>query len=214
MATKRTRRIVGTVAALAGAAVFLRWQGARHFVEEPRFEVLERLGESVEIRRYAPMVIAETRVDADFDAAPNIGFRRLAGFLFGGNQSRESLSMTAPVTQTSERLAMTVPVTQATDGAASVVAFVMPPGRALSSLPVPSDGSVTFREVPERTVAVLTYRGSADAEAVAARSAELETLLRTRNRAVAGPPTSARYDPPSTLPFLRRNEIWIPLDPS
>lgn len=212
MANERKRLIVGTLAVLASTAAIVRWQGARHFVEEPPFDVVERLSDSVEIRRYAPMVIAETRVEAAFDTAPNIGFRRLAGFLFGGNTAREALAMTAPVTQTGERLAMTVPVTQAEEGGASTVAFVMPAGRSLASLPVPDDGNVTFREVPERTVAVLTYRGSADAAVVAARTAELETLLRTRGRATRGPATSARYDPPSTLPFLRRNEIWIELE--
>lgn len=128
------------------SAGLLRWQLARHFVSEPPYEVLERLGDGVEIRRYEAMVVAETRIEASFDAAPNQGFRRLAGFLFGGNRGGESLAMTAPVTQTGERLAMTVPVTQAvtgdaSTGAASVVAFVMPAGRALSSLPIPDDGS-------------------------------------------------------------------------
>lgn len=192
-------------------AGLLRWQLARHFVSEPPYEVLERLGDDVEIRRYEAMVVAETRIEASFDAAPNQGFRRLAGFLFGGNRGGESLAMTAPVTQTGERLAMTVPVTQAATGDASVVAFVMPAGRALSSLPVPNEGAVTLREVPARTVAVLTYSGAADERTVAVRTAELEATLARAGRAPRGAATSARYDPPSTLPFLRRNEIWLEL---
>ena len=198
------------------SAGLLRWQLARHFVSEPPYEVLERLGDGVEIRRYEAMVVAETRIEASFDAAPNQGFRRLAGFLFGGNRGGESLAMTAPVTQTGERLAMTVPVTQAvtgdaSTGAASVVAFVMPAGRALSSLPIPDDGSVALREVPARTVAVLTYSGSTDERTVAVRTAELEAALARAGRTPRGVATSARYDPPSTLPILRRNEIWLEL---
>jgi hypothetical protein len=192
-------------------AGLLRWQLARHFVSEPPYEVLERLGDGVEIRRYEAMVVAETRIEASFDAAPNQGFRRLAGFLFGGNRGGESLAMTAPVTQTGERLAMTVPVTQAVTGAASVVAFVMPAGRALSSLPIPDDGSVALREVPARTIAVLTYSGSTDERTVAVRTAELEAALARAGRTPRGVATSARYDPPSTLPILRRNEIWLEL---
>jgi hypothetical protein len=204
-------RALATVAGVALVGVVARWQLARHFVAEPRHEVVRRLSPHVEIRRYEPVVVAETRVDAGYDAAPSAGFRRLAGFIFGGNRRSESLAMTAPVTQASETLAMTAPVTQVEGRGASVIGFVMPAGRGLSSLPIPRDPSVVLREVPARTVAVLRYSGSTDASVVAARTQELEEALRSAGLSPRGAATSARYDPPSTLPFLRRNEIWLEL---
>jgi len=92
--------------------------GVRSGTEEPRFEVLERRGE-VEIRRYAPRLAAATTVAAPSeDAARSEGFRRLAGYIFGGNHGRTKIAMTAPVAQASERIAMTVPVGQEAAGEA------------------------------------------------------------------------------------------------
>jgi hypothetical protein len=70
----------------AGAAV-VRWQAAGRLVEEPRFEVERALGEGVELRRYAPRVVAATRVQArSYDEAVSEGFRRLAGYIFGATR--------------------------------------------------------------------------------------------------------------------------------
>lgn len=194
------------LALLVGAAL-ARWQAARFFVSEPPYRVVRRLGPDAELRRYAPMVVAETETSGSYDRAPSDGFRRLAGFLFGGNQARTSLAMTAPVTH--ERLAMTAPVTHATPEGAHVIAFVMPPGRSLDSLPAPDDARVRFREVPARTVAVLTYAGAADEAAFRERADVLDATLRAAGLTPISEPVSARYDPPSVLPFLRRNEVWI-----
>jgi hypothetical protein len=186
-------------------------------VEEPRHSVVRRLGGGVEIRRYEPVVVAETQVEASYEAAPSQGFRRLAGYIFGGNRSRESIAMTAPVvqgggaTREGESIAMTAPVVQASRGGAQTMSFVMPPGRTLDSLPVPNDPRVVLREQPARDVAVLRYAGATNREVVEARSAELLAELARSGIAARSEPVSARYDPPSTLPFLRRNEVWVEL---
>lgn len=207
----------------AGAAV-VRWQAAGRLVEEPRFEVERALGEGVELRRYAPRVVAATRVQArSYDEAVSEGFRRLAGYIFGGNAGRAEIAMTAPVTQgpaaaiesggsvEGERIAMTAPVTQAPaagDGGWEVT-FTMPSDRTLQSLPAPNDARVTLRATPSERIAVLRYTGLAGPEVVAARAAELRARLDAEGLEAVGGPISARYDPPYTLPFLRRNEIWL-----
>jgi hypothetical protein len=200
--------------ALVGGAAIVRWQAARHFVLEPPYAVLRSLAGNVELRRYEPLVLAETETGGGYDSAPSEGFRRLAGYIFGGNRGGESIGMTAPVTHEGERIAMTAPVTHAPDAPGHVIAFVMPAGRSAASLPTPNDPRVHFREVPARTVAVLTYSGSADETTFRARAAELESTVRAAGLEPAAPPVSARYDPPSVLPFLRRNEVWIELAPS
>ena len=209
--------IAGALLAVVGG-VLIRWQLAGRFVDEPAYDVERSLGPGVEIRRYAPRVEARTVVSgASRDAAVNEGFRRLAGYIFGGNQARRSVAMTAPVLQASasERIAMTAPVMQATaaDGG-WLITFVMPPGSSIESLPTPNDDRVVLGVVPEERIAVLRYSGSTDGEVVRRRTGELEDVLSREGLHAAGEAVSARYDPPSTLPLLRRNEIWIPLPPA
>ena len=196
---------------VAGGALVTRWQAARHFAGEPRYSVVRRIGPTIELRRYDPMVVAETRVAGSLDAASNAGFRRIAGYIFGGNRQRESIAMTTPVAVESERLAMTTPVTIVSDGGERVVTFVMPPGRTLASLPVPNDALVTLRDVPARTLAVLTYSGTTSDEIVAQRTSELRAALEREGVTPIGASVSSRYDPPTTIPVLRRNEIWLPI---
>jgi hypothetical protein len=205
-----TKVLVGA-SVVAGGALVGRWQAARHFTEEPRYRVVRRLGESIELRRYEPMVVAETRVRASFDTASSQGFRRLAGYIFGGNRTRESIAMTTPVAVESERLAMTTPVAVESENGEQVVSFVMPPRRALESLPVPNDPRVTLREIPARTIAVLTYRGATTPEVLVRHTQTLRAALTREGVMATGNAVSSRYDPPSTLPLLRRNEVWIPV---
>lgn len=205
-----TKMIAGALV-VAGGALVGRWQATRQFTEEPPYTVVRSLGASMEVRRYEPMVVAETRVRASLDEATSEGFRRLAGYIFGGNQRRESLAMTTPVAVESERLAMTTPVAVESENGEQVVTFVMPPGRTLASLPVPNDARVTLREVPARTIAVLTYRGTTTPEILAVQTQVLRDALAREGITPSGNPMSSRYDPPWTLPMLRRNEVWIPI---
>jgi len=206
--------MVGALVTVAGAAL-VRWQLAGRFVEEPSYEVERSLGEGMEVRRYAPRVLAVTRVaGGSREAAANEGFRRLAGYIFGGNRARRSVAMTAPVLQApaSERVAMTAPVMQAAaDGGGWVVSFVMPPGSTLEALPVPDDDRVVLEVAPSERVAVLRYSGSAGPEDWSARAQELRGALAREGLDATAEPVSARYDPPWTMPMLRRNEVWLAL---
>jgi hypothetical protein len=196
------------------SVVVVRWQGAGRFVEEPAYTVELQDG-AIEIRRYAACVRAETTVaGASSELAAREGFRRLAGYIFGGNRARGTIAMTAPVTQTAggERIAMTAPVTQAGARGEWLVTFTMPRGRTLESLPAPNDGRVLLRALAPQRVAVLRYSGTSSAETYAAQERVLRDWLARRGLTPAGPSTSARYDPPSTLPMLRRNEVWIELE--
>jgi hypothetical protein len=185
--------------------------GIRSGTEEPRFEVVETIGE-VEIRRYAPRIAAETTVAGTEEAARNEGFRRLAGYIFGGNVRRDRIAMTAPVAQSrGERIAMTAPVAQAGDAAGSRIRFFMPARYTMDTLPVPDDASVTLVTVPEETVAVLRFSGVPRAEAVAANTARLNTALEASPWAATGPVQAWFYDPPWTVPALRRNEVVAPV---
>jgi hypothetical protein len=206
--------LVGLGGLLAFGAI--RWQLAGRLVEEPAYAVERDLGGGSELRRYEPCVRAETIVEASTsEAAANAGFRRLAGYIFGGNERAEKIAMTAPVSQAKagETIAMTAPVTQVAAGDGRwLVTFTMPRGRTIANLPTPKDAAVSLHAIPARRVAVLRYSGTTPPDRVAAMEASLRDALVKAGIEAPGTALSARYDPPSVLPFLRRNEIWIELD--
>ena len=191
--------------------------GIRVGTEEPVY-TRHPLTTTVEIRRYGPRIAAETTVVADEDRARNVGFRRLAGYIFGGNHAAQAISMTAPVSQHSARgsqqIAMTAPVVQAISADGGwVIRFFMPAKWTLDTLPAPDDDQVRLVTVPPETVAVLRFNGDRSPKAVAARTADLRKTLHDNGITFTGDADAWFYDPPWTLPMRRRNEIAIPVDP-
>ncbi len=185
---------------------------AAHAIEEPDYEVTRRISD-VEVRHYAPYVVAEVRVAGSATAAGNQAFRILAGYIFGGNKGQQKLPMTAPVTQNVEgtKLPMTAPVTQNSVPGGYLVQFVLPRGLALAAAPEPLDPRVSLREVAARDVAVIRYSGFWSDANYARHLALLQQALRTAGQAWTGEPVYARYDAPFVPWFLRRNEIWLQL---
>ena len=191
--------------------------GVRSGTEEPGYRVLAQTGPA-EIREYGPRIAAETTVTGDEVAARSAGFRRLAGFIFGDNTTKGSIAMTAPVAQAANRpanetIAMTAPVAQdRTPAGEWTIRFFMPAHYTLDSLPRPNDPAVRIVPVPPQTFAVLRFSGSIGPDAVARRQAELTQALAGTAWRVTGPPLAWFYDPPWTIPFLRRNEAAVPVE--
>ncbi|MEO8842857.1 MAG: heme-binding protein [Kofleriaceae bacterium] len=204
--------VAGGLTALAMLGV--RWQLARLFTEEPDYEVEDNLG-PLEIRRYFPQITAHTRVDVlSYDAALQQGFRRLAKYVFGDNFNGEKLAMTTPIHAAGhEKLEMTSPVITSQSSHGYEMSFVMPSGRALASLPTPNDSAVELGEVPERRVAVLSFRGRYRGAEIEQHERELMDLVKAAGLQATSAPMFAGFDPPTTLPFLRRNEVWVEVAP-
>lgn len=202
------------------AAAELTFSGGAMAIEEPPFDVIEKAGQ-IEIRQYRPLIVAETLVEGDMDTASGAGFRLIADYIFGNNQSRDALAnksseriaMTAPVTiqpeARSEKIAMTAPVTIESQGMRWRVHFVMPGEYSLATLPIPRNPAVRLREVPGKRLAALVFSGLAGEEKVRQKTLELQDWLKSKNIDFVAAPQLARYNPPWTLPFLRRNEILI-----
>lgn len=184
--------------------------------EQVPYVVERSLGENVEVRRYDQAIVAETVIDTEAYAdAGNEGFRRLAGYIFGANASRDQLAMTAPVAMagavSGEKIAMTAPVAVVADGAGWRMAFFMPAGYTLQTLPRPLDARVMLREVPARRVAALRFSGRGTAAQFAERTEELRATLSAAGLETQGESWAARYDAPWVRPPLRRNEAMIEL---
>ena len=181
-------------------------------VEEPDYEVISRF-DGVELRRYAPYVVAEVVLDTPAADAGNQAFPILAGYIFGKNKGEKRFKMTAPVTQTVEpaRLEMTAPVTQARVAGGTRVQFVLPKGVTLATAPDPIDPRVQLRQVPVTTWAVIRYSGSWTEANYLEHLSELTTALEAAGVSTQGEPVLARYNSPFTPWFMRRNEIWLAL---
>ena len=210
------KAIVGVAKQLAEAGESI--VGVRHRTEEPGYTVEQRI-DGVEIRRYGPRIAAETTVNAGEEAARSKGFRRLAGYIFGGNHADTTIAMTAPVAQQSagargEKIAMTAPVAQHARGDDHwVIRFFMPADKTMDSLPQPHNPAVRLVTVPGETVAVRRFTGSRSTQAVARQTAALMGALEKAELHTAGEPAAWFYDPPWTIPMLRRNEVVVPVKP-
>jgi hypothetical protein len=150
-------------------------------------------------------------VAGEEQAARSRGFRPLAAYIFGENTRAERIGMTAPVTQAGERIGMTAPVAQRGGEGRWVIGFLMPARYTRATLPAPRDPAITIRELPEEMVAVLRFAGLPDPAAVEGAEARLAAALAGTPWRVTGPGGAWFYDPPWTLPPLRRNEVWRPV---
>lgn len=176
--------------------------------ERPSFTV-ERRASGLEIRQYRPFVVAQTDVEAPMGEAGNEGFRRLAGYIFGGNGRGQKIAMTAPVSM--------APLPESTQvspqGTGFRVQFMMPSTFSLDALPPPRDSRVTFAQVPARRVAALAYRGGWSEARFRAHLEKLQAALATEGLRPLSAPVWARYDPPFMPSFLRTNEILVEVAP-
>jgi len=188
--------------------------GINMATEQPSYEVIERIGDYIEIRQYPARVVAETAVDASkSNNARSDAFRIVAGYIFGENKGRQKIDMTSPVEISSPgtKIAMTTPVEVNQSGTNLVMRFFMPAKYLRDELPEPSDPRVKLVGLPPAIVAVLQFSGSTGDAAVSTRTKELINVLKATKWKVLGPASAFFYNPPWTLPFLRRNEVTVPV---
>ncbi|MDZ7589301.1 MAG: heme-binding protein [Rubrivivax sp.] len=183
-----------------------------HAIEEPRYEVIKQI-DTVELRQYAPYVVAEVVLDATAEDAGSRAFPILAGYIFGKNKGEKKFAMTAPVTQTAApvKMEMTAPVTQAAVTGGMRVQFVLPEGVTLESAPEPLDPRVQLRLVPASQWATIRYSGTWSQANYDEHLGKLQAGLAAAGVATQGQPVLARYNSPMTPWFMRRNEIWLAL---
>lgn len=180
--------------------------------EEAPYTVI-KTDDIFELREYAPQVLAEVIVDGELEDAGNKAFRPLFRYISGDNKSRGKIAMTAPVSQEQqgEKIAMTAPVSQQSAQEKWAVSFMMPASYTMENLPAPDDPNIKLRQVPARRVAAVRYSGFWSEKNYLRYKQELERWITDNSLKAIGEPVWARYNPPFTLWFLRRNEILIPI---
>lgn len=180
--------------------------------EEPRYEVVTRIEDRVEIRLYGPRVAAEVELPATGKGGRDEAFRLLFAYIAGANQSSTSanarIAMTVPVeVRDKERIAMTAPV-QASEAIGVLrMQFFLPATFTQDNSPKPLDGRVKLVTVPGETIAILRFSGSSSN--FPARQSELIAILAGSQWQPTVAPYALSYDAPFTLPFLRRNEAAV-----
>lgn len=190
---------------------FFVWDSVVTDVEQAKYTVVEK-HDNIEIREYAPALVAEVEVSGERQEAIKQGFRQIADFIFGNNAPAQKVAMTAPVIQQTEQkksqpIAMTAPVLQSGTDNKWVVQFVMPSEYTMQTLPKPNNAAVKIKEIPSKRFAVIRFSGFATSDALQAQTEALKQFMVTKNLKAPSLVQYAFYNPPWTLPFMRRNEV-------
>jgi hypothetical protein len=195
--------IIGALVVVGAGA----WAYVMSNVKQPSY-VSVTLDGAIEVRDYSALVVAEVTRRGDRNSAVRAGFAPLASYIFAKNRSGDSISMTAPVTQTRETIAMTTPVIQTPSADGSwLVRFIMPEKYTLETLPRAGSDDVRLLQLPPTRRAVIRFSGVATDASIAANEKTLRDWLTARNIMIVGVPTYAYYNDPLTPGPLRRNEV-------
>ncbi len=196
--------------------IWLLWSyfGTRA-IETPKILSTTTLKDWVKIYEVAPMIQATVVVTWSQSDAINNGFRQLAGYIFGSNTVKEPIAMTAPValtksnTDTNTTIAMTAPVALQKTGDTYTVSFMMPSKYTLDTLPKATNTNISFTELPSKKYYVWTFSFYANQKRATAQLFEFMKALTLQWIKTDAEPILNQYNDPWTIPFMRKNELWI-----
>jgi len=155
--------------------------------EEPSYEVLRKLEKAIEIREYDPQIRAASQMGQE-----NRSFGVLSEYIFGNNDRNEQIGMTAPVVTHRDKMS-----------------FIMPKRYSMESLPKPINAQIEIDQVQRYKVAVIRFSGFNSPKKMDEEAEKLFRALKSNGIEIEGEPFLMRYNPPWTLPFLRRNEVAV-----
>ena len=181
--------------------------------DEPDFNLILK-EDKFEIREYASKIIAQVEVFGDFDDASSKGFKILADYIFGNNTSADGnsrIEMTAPVEMEPlpQKINMTKPVLTEGNDNAWIVSFIMPNDFTLETLPKPNNKDIKISSIPKEKFAVIVFSGLVRESSYHEKETLLNQFIEEKKLKTSGEIKIARYNPPWTLPFFRRNELMI-----
>lgn len=187
-------------------------------VEQTEYTVLKTMN-GYEIREYPAHIVAQTTVKGSYNDSMGSGFSIVAGYIFGGNTKKESISMTAPVVaqngednKVSESISMTAPVVATNDGNSQTISFSMHRSYTLETLPTPNDPRVKIVMVPTKKYAVIRFSSYRTDARIKSMQEKLLTLLNRDGVESLNNLAYAGYNAPWTPPWMMRNEIMIEIN--
>ena len=182
-------------------------------VKEPPYQTLVKDG-AYEVREYSSIVMVTAFAEGNFSKSQDQSFRKLFDYISGKNATNKNIPMTAPVFMegTGEKISMTAPVLIQDEGEGWTMSFVLPHTYTLETAPKPLDETLKLGERKNIKYAVLRFSGSFNENGFRDKSNDLEIWITKNNLKASGPALCAGYNPPWTLPPLRRNEVLIPVE--
>jgi len=166
--------------------------------EEQKYTVILK-DQNFEIRFYPSATLATISSDAKtYKEMSGSEFRKLAGYIFGGNETATHIPMTAPVhIDINDTL--------------STMSFVMPSSYIKENLPKPNDSGIQLKTTDDEYVAVIQFGGFASDKDFKYYSGKLLNILKDKGIITLGHPRYLGYNPPYQL-VGRRNEIIVTVD--
>jgi hypothetical protein len=162
--------------------------------EQHTYQVLKSY-DNFEVRKYEPAIFSSVKMRSKtYEESSGKGFRVLAGYIFGGNKTNESIAMTSPVTMEL--------------GETMTMKFMVPKGYDMNSLPEPNDKSITFEKQPEKIIAAIKFDGWASNEKIAKHIELLRDALAKAEIKHTNTFSYLGYNPPYEV-INRRNEVVV-----
>ena len=166
-------------------------------IETPKYKVVKTY-DSFEIRQYDSMILAQTFIqETSIKKSGNTGFRKVAGYIFGGNRNNQQIAMTAPV------------IMEVGDN--TKMSFVMPSQYKMEDLPQPNSSEVKLVKAAPKKFAVLRFSGFASDEKINRKKELLREALKKEQITIKGEFSYLGYNAPWDL-FGRRNEVAIEVE--
>ena len=163
---------------------------------EPKFRIIKK-ETNIETRRYETLTIAEIHLSGTQSDSLTQGFRILAGYIFGGNKSQQKIAMTAPV----------VHYQDPEDQAKWITRFFLPENFSIENSPTPKDTRVEIKTLEQQTCVAIKFKGFSSHKNFYKHEQELKSYCEKEQLTIDTNPLWAYYNPPWTLPFLKRNEV-------
>lgn len=202
--------------------IFLVLQGCsvvgKSSVEIAPYRVLKSAPDrQIELRQYEQLILVTAPLGQNIYESRNSAFGMLFDYISGANIQQSKIEMTAPVLMqnnpqsTGEKIPMTAPVFMQQNEGTATMSFVLPHGFQLETAPRPSNENLQLSKLMDYTVAAITFRGMLKQNNIEKHEKKLREWIQSENYSVTGDAQVAGYNPPFTIPALRRNEVLIPI---
>lgn len=195
---------------LSGCSVF-----GKSGVEIAPYRVIKSDNQQkIALRHYERLVLVSAPMRGGMAEGKNGAFYKLFDYISGKNTDRSKIAMTAPVflDNTGVEIPMTAPVFMEDIAEQSTMSFVLPASFTLDTAPLPQDPDVKLHEMTDYTAAVITFSGVLERDNIEKHRMLLKTWIESMGYKITGPYKAAGYNPPFTIPALRRNEVLIPIN--